>query len=315
MGHYKFVLVLCLGLLTESTGWSQSAALEYTVPIKLYNDYLVVAQGSIGELSNRNLVIDTGAYPSVVDRSVAKKLRFSGTASEMRVVDHTLTAESAVLPDLRIGPMEVQNVRVVVRDLDDLSRQFGTRIDALVGLDILAHSSFLIDYKSRTLTFGAVTTLSGSAPIRELAGLACVEVRTTGHDQLMLLDTGAAGLLLFSDRAPWVPRGGLRMVESSNIGGTFRLRQLKLDELLLGNQNLGAREILISDAKNMSVYPFDGLLAPAALHFRQIAFDFERHVFSWETEGPHRDVPRVETAAFQPGTRTSAGIGDRSSLK
>ena len=281
MGRYT--MVLWLFVITSSLGMAQAPTEEHVVPFKMYGDYVVVVQGTIGNLTKRNLMIDTGAYPSVIDRDLAKKLGLVGHKGSMRVLEQTLTAESVQLPDIEIGSVHVQNTRAVVQDLGSISRDFGVRVDALIGLDVLGHHSFRIDYKRKTMVFGPVDTLSWSTPMRQPSGLLCIDVRIGGRTQRLLLDTGAGGFLLFANRAVWVPRNAGYLRESTNLGGTFTLRQIRANEVVIGDQNLGGREILISDAQNMTVYPFDGLLAPAALGFREIAFDFERGIFSWET--------------------------------
>jgi len=288
MGRYNFLL--CVFVMTSSLGVAASPTEEQVIPFKLYSDYIVVVQGTIGNMTRRNLVIDTGAYPSVIDRDLAKRLGLAGQKGTMRVLEQTLTAESVWLPEIEIGSVRSQNMRVVVRDLGAISQEFGVRVDAMIGLDVLANRSFRIDYKRKTIVFGPVETLSWSAPMRQPAGMACVDVRIGGRLQRLLLDTGAGGFLLFANRVPWVSRNAGYLRQSTNLGGTFTLRQIKATEVMVGDQNLGSREILISDAQNMSVYPFDGLLAPAALGFREIAFDFEHGIFSWEAGNRHDDV-------------------------
>jgi hypothetical protein len=135
--------------------------------------------------------------------------------------------------------------------------------------------------------------------MRQPSGMACVDVRIGGRLEQVLLDTGAGGFLLFANRAPWISRNAGYLRQSTNLGGTSTLRQIKATDVTVGDQNLGSREILISDAENMSIYPFDGLLAPAALGFREIAFDFEHGIFSWET-GDHRDQIHVAVETTLP---------------
>ena len=70
-------------------------SVDGVAPIKLYQGYLIIVQGRLGDLEKRNLVIDTGAYPSILSRDVAKKLRLSGHQEELRVVDHNLSVSPA----------------------------------------------------------------------------------------------------------------------------------------------------------------------------------------------------------------------------
>ena len=286
MRRYKLLLWLGASLV-PLTAAGQNTADEYTVPVKLFNDHVIVVQGSIGSMEKRNLVIDTGAYPSVIDTPVVKKLGLPGQAGEMRVVAFTLKAESVVVPNIRIGPLDVHNIRVVARDLTGLSEQLGVRVDGLIGLDVLANANFRVDYATRILVFGPPVRLSSVAPIRKALGMACLDVRMNGQPQLLLLDTGAADLVLFADRAPWLPRilrGG--ELESTNLGGSIPMRAVMMNQFEVGGQALGSREVYVSAPKNMSPYPFDGMFSPTALQFRQIAFDFDHQLFSWEVAAP-----------------------------
>jgi predicted aspartyl protease len=286
MGRYVLLLWLCASLM-PLTAAGQSTPDEYTVPVKLYSGHVIVVQGSIGSLSKRNLVIDTGAYPSVIDHSLVKKLGLPTQAGEMRVVAYTLKTESVVLPEVRIGPLAAHNIQVVAQDLGTLSEQLGVRVDALIGLDVLAIANFRVDYTTRMLVFGPPVRLTSAAPIRKAAGMACLDVRMNGRPQLLLLDTGAADLVLFADRAPWLPRliaGG--ELESTNLGGSIPMRAMMMNEFDVGGQKLGSQEVYVSAPKNMGLYPFDGMFSPTALRLRQIAFDFDHQVFSWEMEAP-----------------------------
>ena len=53
------------------------------LPIQLYRDYLVVVEGKIGNLEKLSFLIDTGAYPSVVDQRIATALGLKRTAGKM----------------------------------------------------------------------------------------------------------------------------------------------------------------------------------------------------------------------------------------
>jgi predicted aspartyl protease len=282
MARHIFVLCLLVAFLAAMAS-GQTTPYEYVVPVKVFRGYVIVLQGAVGPLTERNLVIDTGAYPSVIDRKLAKTLGLAGEKGELRVLNHTLKAQSMLLPSLRVGPIEAQNTRVVSEDLGGLSQELGLRVDALVGLDVLAGHSFRIDYDSHAMVFGPVETLSASAPIRFLSGMACVPIRLDGRSQVLLLDTGAANTVLFSSRATWLTAKNGHFLESTNLGGTTDMRSVKLTDLMLGEKSLGAQEIYLSNAHNMDPYPFDGMFSPGALQLHEIAFDFERQLFSWET--------------------------------
>jgi len=71
----------------------------------------------------------------------------------------------------------------------------------------------------------------------------------------------------------------------------------------LGNFDLGAQAVYVSDAPNLPPYPFDGFLS--TIQFEQIAFDFERHTFSWST----RNASNHTVHLAQRGEKAAAMVG------
>jgi hypothetical protein len=285
--------LLCAVLLLRSFGNAQTEnSTAQVLPARLYNGYLVVVQGSIGSLEKRNFAIDTGAYPSIVDRSVAKKLHLLRKNEELRVVDHNINSQTTFVPELSVGPIRAKNLKVVVQDLTSISETLGVRIDALIGLDLLVYSSFRIDYREKKLVFGPVDPLPMAAPMRWTDRMVCVDLKVNDQLAHLVVDTGAASLLLFGQRLPWTARYSGDARGYSNLGGRFTLREVKANSLALAGNELGAGRVFISNAQNMTPFHFDGLLATGALPFRQIAFDFERQQLGWEPASSRADDVR-----------------------
>ncbi len=295
MARYIVFTLSCAWVLSCSAVSAQPSSRQNVLPLKLYGQHLVVVRGSIGTLENRNLVIDTGAYPSIIDGAVAKKLHLTGQAEELGAVTSTLRRPAVMVHSFDVGPIHAEDVRSLVQDLSAASQKFGVRIDALIGLDVLAHSSFRIDYGARKMYFGPVEPLPSSAPFRVVDAKLCVDLRAGSRSVRLLVDTGAEKLLLFGSRFPGLAAPTLRTQEFTNVSGNFRLRQIRLDRLQLGDTNLAGEQIYVSDAANLPPYPFDGFLSTA--QFRQIAFDFERQEFSWMTNDERRDHFRMASGS------------------
>ena len=45
-----------------------------TIPFHLFGDYLIVVEGSIGNVHHLHFLVDTGAYPSLVDQKIVRDL-------------------------------------------------------------------------------------------------------------------------------------------------------------------------------------------------------------------------------------------------
>lgn len=294
MRRFTVLFSLSIVLLCICTMNAQETGLnERVLPVYLVNDYLVVVRGSIGGLGKRNLLIDTGANPSVITRELAKKLHLSGSSEQLQAVGHNMNSQVVSLPSLQVGPIQVQNLRVLVQDLTELDKKLGLHLDALVGLDVLAHSSFRIDYHEKKMIFGTVPPLPFAAPIRWTGHQACIDANVEGQTVSLLLDAGAADIVLFSQRIAGLAGKSGAVWDNTGLAGHFTLRQVKLNGLEAAGSNLGPREVFVSDSKNAERYPYEGLLALGSQRFRQVAFDFEHQLFTWEPAKSRSNVPRT----------------------
>jgi len=255
---------------------ARSGDTQYVMAFKIYGQQLIVVQGAIGSFTKRNFIIDTGAYPTVIDRDLAQRLSLDGHQEEIDTVDRTLAGAGVTISDIEVGPIHATKVRSIVQDLSDVSSRAGVRIDALVGLNVLAHSSFRIDYGKKTIIFGPVDSLPSSVPFHLANGRLCVDLQAGSKPVRMLVDTGAEKVVLLGSHVPWIERSD-RARAFTNLGGSFALQEIRLDDLQLGDTTLN-REVYLSD-REIPVHSFDGFLS--TIQFQQIALDFERGEFAW----------------------------------
>jgi predicted aspartyl protease len=266
------------------------------LPFKIYGQQLIVVQGSIGSLEKRNLIVDTGAYPTVIDAAIAQKLSLSGHREELDAVDRTVSSMAVIVPGVEIGPVHATNVRSLVQDLSDVSRRAGLRIDGLIGIDVLSRSSFVIDYGAKKISFGPIHGFLSSIPFAVANGKLCVDVHAGENSVRLMIDTGAEKLVLFGSHVPWLPSSD-RARAFTNLAGSFVMQEVRLDTLQLGDTNLGAEPVYVS-ARPIPIYSFDGFLS--TIQFRLVAFDFERNQFGWITKEERKH--RVNVASKSKGT-------------
>ena len=99
----------------------------------------------------------------------------------------------------------------------------------------------------------------------------------------LLVDSGTWGLLVYRNhlqiRQQQVPFD--TNVSISSPGGMTHVRWLRAG-VLLGKDNLGARNVAIADIDSGPQNDFDGLLGLATMGFRRVSFDFENGLFGWE---------------------------------
>jgi hypothetical protein len=254
------------------------------LPFQTYRDYLVVVQGSLGGKVRRNLIIDTGTDPSVIDSRVAQELHMAGVVGKLAVHDQVVDVQQAVLPSVQIGTLRAESLPVLIRDLGFLEKDLGIRIDAVIGLDVLSLSNFSINYTTKRIAFGVTPVSGSSVPFQSAPPWLTVRMEVDGVSFDLLLDTAASGILLFQsrirDRLPQLISLGER--KSSNMGGELRLQHVILARTMFGETDFGQENAFVVEDQEDESREFDGLLGPSALGLKQIAFDFQRHTLSWK---------------------------------
>jgi predicted aspartyl protease len=282
MKGLKHGLLILASLLISQTLLAADGLVE--VPFKLYRGYVIVVKGSIAGLDKLNLLIDTGAVPSVVDRRIAQKLKLSGNGQSLSVFSQSVQAQGVVLPDLALGPIRVERVPVLVRDLAFIEEGMGIHVDAMIGLDVLARSSFSIDYRSKKMAFGPVEPSQSTVAFEPGPGYVVVQFQVQGRPLSLVVDTGAKDLVLFGSRV----QGRLASVRtagaktSANMGGESQLQEVRLPAARLGTTDLGNQKAYLLATSAQALPNFDGLLGVTALGVKRLAFDFDRQTISWE---------------------------------
>lgn len=257
---------------------------RHEIPFQIYRDYLIVVQGSLGDIQRLNFILDTGADPSVIDTKTAQRLHLVGVAGKLALLNHNVAVQRAVLPSVQIGPLRPESLPVLIRDLGFLEKSLGIRIDAVIGLDVLSLSNFSIDYARKKIVFGTGQSFVSAARFQSGPPFVTVQMEVDGVSIRLLLDTGASGLLLFQsrihDRLPQLTV--LDENTSSNMGGDFRKKRVLLTKTNLGGTDFGQQTAFVVEDQEDTGRDFDGLLGTSALGLKQIAFDFQRLTFSWK---------------------------------
>ena len=254
------------------------------IPFKLYQDYLIVVQGSLGTLERLNLLIDTGANVTVIDRRIARMLGLKGQDHKLALFSQAARVERVVLPSLQVGSSRAESLPGLVQNLSFVDTVVGIRIDAIVGLDFLGQSSFTLDYESKKIVFGPIEGMSLVVPFKTGAPVVTVEVRLNGEPVRLLVDTGSRDLLLFERQLP----EGLKRLPTGNIdqsfnsaARSFETKEILVSKVQLGSVDRGLRKALLISDGEFFCQPFNGALGPASLGLKWIAFDFEHGSFGW----------------------------------
>ena len=251
------------------------------VPFELYQRHLIVTKGSIGRLNGLSLLIDTGTIPSMVDVRIARKLQLQAEPSTLVAFGQRVAIQSTVLNGFRIGALQTGPVPAGVSDLSYLE---GVRIDAIVGLDVLARTSFSIDYRKRVLRFSADGRNESVAPLELAWPFLTVQMTIAGQQVRLLVDTGSSDLVLFKSRMPTalsrIPWRGDKTVQYAS--GAARLLRLDLRQVRLGSLVWDRLPAWALDRLPDGYPPsIDGVLGVLALDCQRVQFDFERNEVGW----------------------------------
>jgi hypothetical protein len=245
---------------------------------KLYRGSLIVVRGSVGKHKNLRFMVDTGTNRSIADRRLIEMLGAVERPGSIGVLGQQVGAKESVLNDVNVGPVAAEYLPVSVLDLRFIEQALNARIDMLVGLDVLGKRDFSVDYESKRLVFGRVAALSLAVPMESGPPLVSVLAQMNGVSYRLLVNTAASRLTLFSTDKP----GFSRQIKIGNTDLAINVagNEVVCELARLGPLRLGEKEIspgavcLVNDQRGQ----FDGSLPIRALGFKEVAFDFERHV-------------------------------------
>ena len=253
------------------------------VPVRLYGGYLVLAEGTIGNLHKLHFLVDTGACPSVIDQKIAHDLKLTEQSHRVNLWNKSVETRQVTIPSLSLGPVHVESIPVLAEDLSFLQKALGIRVDAIVGMDVLRKSSFTINYGAKEIVFGVPENLTHSVAFETDTPVVTVPIGFQDRQLRMVVDSGGPDLTLFQSRL----RGstaleGVGTETVADFSGTFQRTRVQIHELLIGKETMGAQTaFLVDDRKDEGDY-FDGVLGFRGLQFSKVSFDFENRRFSWD---------------------------------
>lgn len=251
--------------------------------VKIYDGYLIVAEGSVAELHGLSFLLDTGASYSAIDRRVAEKLGLPRGRARVINFDKTVALEWCEVPEVAYGPEHASNVRVMIEDLRYL-RLSGVRLDGVIGLDLLRRENLLVDYSRKRVVFGTTENAGMHAVPMSMDTISLrVGVELAGRPVWMIVDTGSGGTVLYADRleamlADYRAEG--RTIGRS-LGGAVESQLAIVPRLRLGGQDLEREVVLVRVPGGGMLPDVAGYLGPASLEARQIAFDFATGQLLW----------------------------------
>jgi predicted aspartyl protease len=247
------------------------------LPCRLHDGYLVIVSGSVGEHQDLRFLIETGATFSVIDQRWVGKLGLQTLPQKVpiRSAGRDSTLRQVILPELKLGPLTCRSFPVLVSDLSFV----GTYVDIIIGLDILRHKSFTIDYKKKKLIFGTEELQGSAVPFRSMFPALVVEVEIEGKPVQLMVDSGCEDLMLFKERV----RGRIKPARVLSRGRIQHLRgQAAVTRVLFSRLQMGQKdwvgEAFLLEGNHPHV---DGILGLSSLGVDRVCFDFQSGMLSF----------------------------------
>ena len=276
------IALIMVGAVSGGT-LASGAPLPDEIPFKLVQGFGIVVQGGIGPLSHLNFLVDTGAVPSVLDEKLATRIGATGVTASFALLTENITAHYITVDEVHLGTIRAVRIPMVVMELARYERLLGTRIDAIIGLGVLAAQNFAIDYKHRKLTVGLTSSARHVTSVEIITSSGSpywvLPISLGGNMFRVLLDTGADNLALFAGH---IQKSVLDLrLDQREDAPTRRLQPLLF---IMGNTSFKKQTALLMDEPPGPLQQVDGILGPAALGITRIEFDWEHHCLRWETE-------------------------------
>lgn len=225
-------------------GACRSLQAQPEIHFRLIHNNLIVASLTSGQEGPFDFILDTGADTTIVDRTIAEKLRFVAVD---RIQQSTLsgvqTVDRGTIANLSAGMEQVDQVLVLVEDLSGL-RKIDAHIVGIAGQNFLAHFNYLVDYRKHLVRFEAGCEIEDAiegehVPMdaRENRMLVSGEAQSRNHATLrLMLDSGAESVVLLhtASQALEVPREQSAMELS--LGGRSAMQMGRIHTLVVGQE-------------------------------------------------------------------------------
>jgi predicted aspartyl protease len=274
--------VLVLGMISTPHLHAQDlhkTSVSPPMPFELVSGFLVVVNGQIGNLDGLKFILDTGATHSLIDRKVADRLRLQRRAGEVMNFDRYIPVEWADIPEIRVGPMRAEALRVMVVKLAGYS-EFAKRADGIIGLDLLSRGKKLtIDYDTRAVSL----QLAGDGTAdRSHSACFVIPLVVQGLPMHLAVDTGLQGIFLYKNRLrKRLPKMRIEGESTNGSMGRLQATQVRLPGVRIVGAEVVTTVLLIDGPDEDALPGVDGYLGPASLHAKWIEFDFDARVLRW----------------------------------
>ena len=256
---------------------------------RLLRNNLIVVEGRIGSLHGANILLDTGTNHTMIDEAVESEIEPRGNEDSLYSIAGSQSVRTGTVTEIEIGAIYGKNLTVVVARLKPLQEELGMPIAAVAGLDLLRTRNFMVDYAKKRITFDPLIKARHEVRFEKQEPALLIRAKIEGRDFVLLLDSGAARIMLFAGKVPASlvekmarcegPRASGLEQQSTSGAKWYRANRLSVGELPIPPQEIA---VIDSDEAAKAVEGVDGLFSVAMLGARRVWFDFQGGRFLWE---------------------------------
>jgi hypothetical protein len=198
-------------------------------------------------------------------------------------LDHPSPVDTVLIPSIRLGPLQAENLPAIASDLSHSTGELGIRPDLIIGMDVLHRQSFEIDYQHRRLIFRESLPMRWNAKLNGNTRFSTIDSVVMGKRLRLQVDSGSTGLLVYGRRfGPFTGTAVANRDPSvASLAGTTKAIAVDSAEVQVGNWHTYRGTVFFS-GENSPVTDFDGVLGLWTLRPRRVAFDFLQMMLYWE---------------------------------
>ncbi len=153
----------------------------------------VFVSGMIGDKGPYNIIVDTGAGPNVIDKTLAAEMGFAKTG-EMEVLSggvEPVTADIVTLPAMRVDGLTIENAEFLTMELGEMSLG---QFHGVLGMQLFKEALVTFDPRHENITVRQTELAAGAPGVLAYdasTGGFKIEIDAAGHKTSMIFDTGA----------------------------------------------------------------------------------------------------------------------------
>ena len=202
-----FILIAssaCQGAVTQTPQQTQIGEhLNFageTATLKTHSDIRhVFVTGHFGDKGPYNIIVDTGAGPNVIDKTLAAEMGLAKTG-EMEVMSggvEPVTADIVTLPEMRVDGLTIENAEFLTMELGEMSLG---QFHGVLGMQLFKEALITFDPRNERILVTQAELVAGAPGVIAYdpsIGAYGVEIDAAGQKASMIFDTGAPSSFTF----------------------------------------------------------------------------------------------------------------------